>query len=82
MVIWTVNWRQTLSAAGFTGNIEPTFRQRLQANLDSPINPELANLGRLLWFAVMPSESYRKNRRALTVPALVGGIQSRNFKAA
>ena len=40
----------TLSAAGFTGNIEQTFRQRLQANLGRPINPQLANLGRLLWF--------------------------------
>ena len=39
-----------LSAAGFTGNIEQTFHQRLEANLGRPINPKLANLGRLLWF--------------------------------
>jgi cytochrome c peroxidase len=39
-----------LSAAGFTGNIEETFRRRLEANLGRPINPKLANLGRLLWF--------------------------------
>src|SRR5260370_35532539 len=39
-----------LSAAGFTGNIEETFRRRLEANLSRPIDPKLANLGRLLWF--------------------------------
>lgn len=39
-----------LSAAGFTGNIQQTFEERLEANLGRPINPKLANLGRLLWF--------------------------------
>src|SRR5216684_891099 len=39
-----------LSAAGFTGNIEQTFHDRLEANLGRPINSKLANLGRLLWF--------------------------------
>jgi cytochrome c peroxidase len=39
-----------LSAAGFTGNIEDTFRQRLEANLGRPIDPKLADLGRMLWF--------------------------------
>ena len=39
-----------LSAAGFTGDIEQTFRTRLQANLGRPIDPKLANLGRMLWF--------------------------------
>lgn len=39
-----------LSAAGFTGNIQQTFQQRLAANLGRPIDPKLANLGRLLWF--------------------------------
>src|SRR6266567_9020349 len=39
-----------LSAAGFTGNIEQTFHDRLEANHGRPINPKLANLGRLLWF--------------------------------
>src|SRR5260370_10170073 len=39
-----------LSAAGFTGNIEQAFRQRLEANLGRPINPKLADLGRMLWF--------------------------------
>lgn len=39
-----------LSAAGFTGNIEQTFHDRLEANLGRPIDPKLANLGRLLWF--------------------------------
>ena len=41
---------EVLSAAGFTGNIEQSFRERLEANLGRPINPRLANLGRLLWF--------------------------------
>src|SRR5260370_2509221 len=39
-----------LSAAGFTGNIEETFRRRLEANLSRTIDPKLANLGRLMWF--------------------------------
>src|SRR5260370_26456019 len=39
-----------LANAGFTGKIEQTFHQRLEANLGRPINPQLADLGRLLWF--------------------------------
>src|SRR5215467_13470407 len=39
-----------LSSAGFTGNIQQVFQQRLEANLGRPISPSLANLGRLLWF--------------------------------
>jgi cytochrome c peroxidase len=37
-----------LSAAGFTGRIESTLTTRL----GRPLNPQLANLGRLLWFDV------------------------------
>ena len=40
----------TLERLGFTGRIEETFHQRLQAALGRPIDPQLANLGRLLWF--------------------------------
>ena len=39
-----------LAAAGFTGNIEQTFHQRLAANLGRQIDPKLADLGRMLWF--------------------------------
>jgi cytochrome c peroxidase len=39
-----------LSAAGFTGRIEQQFHERIEATLGRPINQELANLGRLLWF--------------------------------
>jgi cytochrome c peroxidase len=39
-----------LTKEGFTGNIQQVFEQRLQANLGRPIDPKLANLGRLLWF--------------------------------
>ena len=39
-----------LSAVGFTGQIEQTFQTRLQANLGRPIDPKLADLGRMLWF--------------------------------
>jgi cytochrome c peroxidase len=39
-----------LSAAGFTGNIQQRFEQRIEANLGRPLNLELADLGRLLWF--------------------------------
>jgi cytochrome c peroxidase len=35
-----------LQQLGFTGNIESTLEERL----GSPVNPERANLGRLLWF--------------------------------
>lgn len=38
--------RAVLRAAGFTGRIESTLTQRL----GRPLNPQLANLGRLLWF--------------------------------
>jgi len=34
----------------FTGRIEETFHQRLQVALGRPIDPKLADLGRLLWF--------------------------------
>lgn len=39
-----------LANAGFTGNIQQVFQQRIEANLGRPIDPKLANLGRLLWF--------------------------------
>ena len=39
-----------LADAGFSGNIQQIFQQRLEANLGRPINHKLANLGRLLWF--------------------------------
>src|SRR6516162_9277722 len=40
----------TLERLGLTGRIEETFHQRLQSALGRPIDPKLANLGRLLWF--------------------------------
>src|SRR5262245_34753795 len=39
-----------LTDAGLTGNIQQIFQQRLEHNLGRPIDPKLANLGRLLWF--------------------------------
>jgi cytochrome c peroxidase len=39
-----------LANAGFTGNIEQIFRERIEANLGRPINPKLADLGRMLFF--------------------------------
>ena len=45
----------TLNAAGFTGNIEAAFRTRIQTVLGRPIDPKLANLGRLLWFDTLHS---------------------------
>src|SRR5262245_66608982 len=39
-----------LDAAGFTGDIEARFKRRLRAALGRPINPRLADLGRLLRF--------------------------------
>jgi cytochrome c peroxidase len=42
--------RAKLASHGFTGNIEHTFKKRLKASLGRPIDPQLAELGRLLWF--------------------------------
>ena len=39
-----------LANAGFTGNIQHIFEQRLEADLGRPIDPKLADLGRMLWF--------------------------------
>src|SRR5215469_15454127 len=39
-----------LANAGFTGKIQQIFQQRLEANLGRPIDPKLADLGRMLWF--------------------------------
>lgn len=39
-----------LSGAGFTGTMQQKFYQRLKAIQGRPIDPRLANLGRLLWF--------------------------------
>src|SRR5206468_13007908 len=39
-----------LAQARFTGNIEQTFHDRLEAALGRSVDPRLAELGRLLWF--------------------------------
>ena len=39
-----------LAQAHFTGTIEQVFHERLKAALGRPIDPKLADLGRLLWF--------------------------------
>ena len=39
-----------LADAGFTGRIEEIYAARLRQTLGRPIDPKLANLGRLLWF--------------------------------
>jgi cytochrome c peroxidase len=39
-----------LADAGFTGTIQQVFQLRLEANLGRPIDPKLADLGRMLWF--------------------------------
>lgn len=44
-----------LTAAGFTGRIQQTYPSRIEANLGRPIDPKLANLGRLLWFDTLHS---------------------------
>lgn len=42
--------RDKLVEHGFTGTIEQTFKRRLRETLGRPIDPQLADLGRLLWF--------------------------------
>lgn len=39
-----------LAEAHFTGRIEQTFHEQLETALGRPIDPKLADLGRLLWF--------------------------------
>ena len=39
-----------LTNVGFTGSIEQIFHERLEATLGRPIDPKLADLGRMLWF--------------------------------
>ena len=42
--------RNKLAQAGFTGDIERIYKKRLKQSLGRPIDPKLAELGRLLWF--------------------------------
>lgn len=42
--------RAKLAAAGFTGHIERTFQNRIKKTLGRPLDPKLAELGRLLFF--------------------------------
>jgi cytochrome c peroxidase len=42
--------RRALRRAGFTGDIERVYKKRLQRSLGRPLDPQLADLGRLLWF--------------------------------
>src|SRR6187200_1752017 len=44
-----------LSAAGFTGTIQQTYQTRIEANLGRPIDPRLADIGRMLWFDTLHS---------------------------
>ena len=44
-----------LSAALFTGEIEREYQKRIKRNLGRPINPKLANIGRMLWFDKLQS---------------------------
>src|SRR4029434_1974412 len=39
-----------LSAAGLTGTAQQSFERRIRATLGRPVDPRLADLGRLLWF--------------------------------
>ena len=42
--------RDALRKAGFTGDIERIYKKRLHESLGRPLKPQLADLGRLLWF--------------------------------
>jgi len=44
-----------LAAAGFTGRIQQSYAGRIASNLGRPIDPKLADLGRLLWFDTLHS---------------------------
>ena len=49
--------REALKDAGFTGDIERTFQKRIKKSLGRPIDPKLAELGRILWFDNLHSAS-------------------------
>lgn len=44
-----------LTSAGFTGRIQQTYRVRIEATLERPLDPKLAEIGRLLWFDTLHS---------------------------
>jgi cytochrome c peroxidase len=44
------NLVSALLAAGFTGRVQQTYQARIEANLGRPIDPRLAEIGRMLWF--------------------------------
>jgi len=44
-----------LATAGFTGTISQTYQARIEANLGRPIDPRLAEIGRMLWFDTLHS---------------------------
>lgn len=44
-----------LTSAGFTGRIQQTFQARIEATLGRPLDPKLAEIGRLLWFDTLHS---------------------------
>ncbi len=44
-----------LSTAGFTGTIQQTYQARIEANLGRPLDPRLAEIGRMLWFDTIHS---------------------------
>lgn len=46
---------RVLADAGFTGTIQQTFQARLESTLGRPLDPRLAELGRLLWFDTLHS---------------------------
>jgi cytochrome c peroxidase len=44
-----------LTAAGFTGRIQQMFATRIETNLGRPLDPRLAEIGRMLWFDTVHS---------------------------
>jgi cytochrome c peroxidase len=49
------NLGAALTAAGFTGRIQQTYHARIEATLGRPLDPRLAEIGRLLWFDTLHS---------------------------
>jgi len=49
------NLGAALTAAGFTGRIQQTYPARIEATLGRPLDPRLAEIGRLLWFDTLHS---------------------------
>src|SRR6266540_6390919 len=71
------NLGAALTAAGFTGRIQQTYPARIEATLGRPLDPRLAEIGRLLWFDTLHSLHADTRAGAVIRRRTGSGIRSR-----